>query len=202
MTYLLKTSVVAFLSLWLLASPSQAQQKTPAKKGDKQKFEQGKFVEIKIPVAVLDVQAILRNAKAVKSIREQITKFGSNFEEEIEKERAEIRKANQELARQRTILSPDIFAEKRRKFEKRVVEVQRLVQKRQRELDKSRNTAMGVVNKTYTEIVSKVANENNLAVIVRKAQTAYSVKALDITSEILTRLDEKLPTVKVSVPGK
>ena len=202
MTYLLKTSVVAFLSLWLLASPSQAQQKTPAKKGDKQKFEQGKFVEIKIPVAVLDVQAILRNAKAVKSIREQITKFGSNFEEEIEKERAEIRKANQELARQRTILSPDIFAEKRRKFEKRVVEVQRLVQKRQRELDKSRNTAMGVVNKTYTEIVSKVANENNLAVIVRKAQTAYSVKALDITSEILARLDKKLPTVKVSVPGK
>ena len=202
MTYLLKTSVVAFLSLWLLASPSQAQQKTPAKKGDKQKFEQGKFVEIKIPVAVLDVQAILRNAKAVKSIRKQITKFGSKFEEEIEKERAEIRKANQELARQRTILSPDIFAEKRRKFEKRVVEVQRLVQKRQRELDKSRNTAMGVVNKTYTEIVSKVANENNLAVIVRKAQTAYSVKALDITSEILTRLDEKLPTVKVSVPGK
>ncbi len=202
MTYLFKTSVVAFLSLWLLASPSLAQQTTPAKKGGKQKIEQGKFVEIKIPVAVLDVQAILRNAKAVKSIREQITKFGSSFEEEIEKERAEIRKANQELARQRTILSPEAFAEKRRKFEKRVVEVQRLVQKRQRELDKTRNLAMGVVNKAYTEIVSKVANENNLAVIVRKAQTAYSVKALDITSEILTRLDKKLPTVKVSEPGK
>ncbi len=202
MTYLLKTSVVAFLSLWLLALPSQAQQTTPAKKGGKQAIKQGEFVEIKIPVAVLDVQAILRNAKAVKSIQKQITKFGSSFEKEIEKERAEIRTANQELARQRTILSPDAFAEKRRKFEKRVVEVQRLVQKRQRELDKTRNLAMGVVNKAYTEIVSKVANENNLAVIVRKAQTAFSVKDLDITGEILTRLDKKLPTVKVSEPGK
>ena len=202
MTHLLKISLVAFLGLWLLASPALAQQTTPAKKGGKQKAEKGEFVEIKIPVAVLDVQAILRDAKAVKSIRKQITKFGSNFENEIEKERAEIRKANQELARQRTILSPDAFAEKRRKFEKRVVAVQRLVQKRQRELDKTRNQAMGVVNKAYTEIVSKVAKENNLAVIVRKAQTAFSVKELDITSEILTRLDKKLPTVKVAEPGK
>lgn len=202
MTHPIKTFVVAFLGLWLLASPAQAQQTTPAEKGDKQKIEQGGFVEIKIPVAVLDVQAILRNAKAVKSIRKQITKFGSKFEEEIEKERTEIRKANQELARQRTILSPDVFAEKRRKFEKRVVEVQRLVQKRQRELDKSRNQAMEVVNKTYTKIVSKMANENSLAVIIRKAQTAFSVKGLDITSEILARLDKKLPTVKVAEPGK
>ena len=202
MTHLLKISLVAFLGLLLLASPAQAQQTTPAKKGDKQKTKPGEFVEIKIPVAVLDVQAILRDAKAVKSIRKQITKFGSNFENEIEKERAEIRKANQELARQRTILSPDAFAEKRRKFEKRVVAVQRLVQKRQRELDKTRNQAMGVVNKAYTEIVSKMAKENNLAVIIRKAQTAFSVKGLDITNEILTRLDKKLPTVKVAEPGK
>ena len=193
---------VAFLGLWLLALPAQAQQTTPEKKVGKQKFEPGEFVEIKIPVAVLDVQAILRNAKAVKSIREQITKFGSKFEEEIEKERAEIRTANQELARQRTILSPDAFAEKRRKFEKRVIEVQRLVQKRQRELDKSRNKAMGVVNEAYTEIVSKVANKNSLAVIIRKAQTAFTVKGLDITNEILARLDKKLPTVKVVEPGK
>lgn len=202
MTHLLKTLVVAFLGLWLLALPAQAQQTTPVEKGGKQKLEKGEFVEIKIPVAVLDVQAILRNAKAVKSIRKQITKFGSKFEEEIEKERAEIRKANQELARQRTILSPDAFAEKRRKFEKRVIDVQRLVQKRQRELDKSRNLAMGLVNKAYTEIVSKMANENNLAVIIRKAQTAFTVKGLDITNEILTRLDKKLPTVKVAEPGK
>lgn len=202
MTHLLKISLVAFLGLLLLASPAQAQQTTPAKKGDKQKIKPGEFVEIKIPVAVLDVQSILRDAKAVKSIRKQITKFGSNFEDEIEKERVEIRKANQELARQRTILSPDAFAEKRRKFEKRVVDVQRLVQKRQRELDKTRNQAMGVVNKAYTEIVSKMARENNLAVIIRKAQTAFSVKGLDITKEILTRLDKKLPTVKVAEPGK
>ena len=148
------------------------------------------------------MQSILRTANAVKGIRDQIAKYGSKFEEEIEKERNKIRKENQDLTRQRTILAPEAFAEKRRKFEQRVVEVQRLVQKRQRELDKSRNEAMTVVNKAYIEVVSKVASENSLAVIIRKDQTAYSVKTLDITKLILDRLDKKLPTVKVAQPGK
>jgi Skp family chaperone for outer membrane proteins len=69
-------------------------------------------------------------------------------------------------------------------------------------LDKSRNEAMMVVNKSYTEIVWKIANELNLAVILRKSQTAYAIPTLDITKEVLTRLDKKLPTVKVSNPGK
>jgi len=197
-----RITLTALLGLWTLTLPALAQQAQPAKGEDEKKLQKGQIVEVQIPIAVIDVQKILIDALAVKNIRQQITKYGTSFEEEIEKDRKEIRTANQELARQRTILSPEAFAEKRRKFEQRVVEVQRLVQQRQRELDKSRNEAMMVVNKSYTEIVWKIANELNLAVILRKSQTAYAIPTLDITKEVLTRLDKKLPTVKVSNPGK
>lgn len=174
-------------------SPSLAQQAP--------KPETGRIVEVNIPLAVLDVQKILRDSSAMKNIREQVIKYGSTFEKEIEKERNEIRSTNQELARQRTILSPDAFAEKRRLFEEKVVGVQRLVQQRQRELDASRNKAMAEVNKVYTEIVAKLAAERNLAVILRKVQTVFTVSTLDITQEILSRLNNKLPTVKIDEPG-
>ena len=202
MSQFCRITLTALLGLWALTLPALAQQAPPAKGEDEKKLQKGEIVEVQIPVAIIDVQEILVEAKAVKNIREQITKFGTQFEEEIEKERNKIRTANQELARQRTILSPEAFAEKRRKFEQRVVEVQRLVQQRQRELDKSRNEAMIVLNKAYTEIVWKIANELNLAVILRKNQTAYAIPSLEITRKVLTRLDEKLPTVKVSKPGK
>jgi len=197
-----RITLTALLGLSALTLPALAQQAQPAKGEGEKKLQKGEIIEVQIPVAVIDVQVILIDAKAVKNIRDQITKFGTQFEEEIEKERNGIRTANQELARQRTILSPEAFAEKRRKFEQRVVEVQRLVQQRQRELDISRNEAMIVVNKAYTGIVSKIANERNLAVILRKNQTAYAVTSLDITKEVLSRLDKKMPTVKVSKPGK
>lgn len=198
-----KIALSTALGLALLAWPALAQQAPPAK-GDKgmRVLPQQRTIELEVPFAVLDVQTILRDSSAVKDIREQITTFGTAFEKEIEKERDAIRKANQDLARQRTILAPDAFAEKRREFEQRVVEVQRLVQQRQRELDKSRTDAMIVVNKAYTEIVSKLASERNFWVILRKNQTTFSVASLDITSEVLSRLDKQLPTVKVAKPGK
>ena len=202
MSQFYRITLTALLGLWALTLPALAQQAPPAKGEGEKKLQKGEILEVQIPIAIIDEQVILVDAKAVKNIREQITKFGTQFEKQIEKERNEIRTANQELARQRTILSPEAFAEKRRKFEQRVVKVQRLVQQRQRELDKSRNEAMIALNKAYNEIVWKIANELNLAVVLRKNQTAYAIPSLEITKEVLTLLDEKLPTVKVSKPGK
>lgn len=198
MSNIYKLCLAAFFGVLVFSQPVLAQQAAPAAN----KAEEQQIVPIRIPLGVLDVGAILREAKAVKNIRDQITKYGTDFEKEIEMERDKLRKANQELARQRTILAPEAFAEKRREFEQRVVEVQRLVQQRQRDLDKSRNVAMGNVNKAYIEIVSKLAAERNLAMIVRKSQTAFAVGSLDITKDVLDRLNKNLPTVKVAQPGK
>ncbi len=199
--------LTVLLGLFLLVSQSHAQQAQPPKtepaKTEKPAIRE-KVVEFDIPfpLAVLDVGVILRDASAVKDIQEQINKYGMKFEAEIEKQREEIRNANQELARQRTILSPDAFAEKRRQFEQRVVEVQQLVQQRQRELDTSRNDAMAKVNDVYAKIVSQMAVDRKLAMILRKDQTAFTSKALDLTEDILSLLNKQLPKVAVAEPGK
>jgi Skp family chaperone for outer membrane proteins len=201
----MKSAFAVLLGILVFASPALSQQTKSAKDKDKAAPPgQQKVMEFQIPIpfAVLDVQVILRDAVAVKDIREQITKYGNKFEEEIEKERNAIRDANQELARQRTILSPEAFAEKRQQFEQRVVDVQKLVQQRQQELDRSRNDAMNKVNDVYMKIVSEIAAERNLALIVRKDQTVFSTPALDVTKELLARIDKQLPKVKVDEPGK
>ena len=196
MTNFLKICLTPLLGVLLVTSPVLAQKKQPPKQSGDQ------LLSIQLPFAVLDVQKILRSAKAVKSIRDQITAYGTAFEKEIEKEREKLRKGNQELARQRTILAPEVFAEKRREFEQRVVEVQRMVQKRQRDLDKSRTVAMAKVNKSYIDIVTKLANERELFMIIRKGQTAFANPSLDVTKEVLDLLNKKQPTVKVEKPGK
>jgi Skp family chaperone for outer membrane proteins len=171
-----------------------------AQSKSKSKDSKSDIINIPVPFAILDVQKILRDAKAVQSIREQIAAIGLTFETEIEKEREKLRKANQELARQRTILAPEVFAEKRREFEQRVVDVQRIVQKRQRDLDKSRSNALSKVNQTYVSIVKKLAKERELLMIIRKVQTAYANPDLDLTNEVLVLLDKKKPTVNVVKP--
>ena len=59
------------------------------------------------------------------------------------------------IVKKRAILSPEAFAKQRREFEQRVIGVQKLVQKRKRQLDQAQVDAMfkveGQLNKIITQ---------------------------------------------------
>jgi outer membrane protein len=155
-----------------------------------------------IKIAVININFIFRNGLAFKSIRDQILKFRETFQGEIQKEEEALRKANQELARQRSILSAEAFAEKRRQFEQSVADVQRLVQSRKLNLDKVNSGAIGQVEKALNEIVTAMATEQNISLILRQEQVVLSGPELQITQQVLDRLNAKMPTVKVAQPVK
>jgi outer membrane protein len=157
---------------------------------------------IRVKMAVIDMNEVRRNATAVKEIRAQVEKFRNQFQAEIKKEEEELRTANQELGRQRAILSPEAFADERRKFELRLAGVQRKVQQRKQNLDKALSDAMFVVQKSLNKIVVDIAKEHNLTLILRKEQTVLVATPLNITGTVLKRLNEAVPVIKVSEPGK
>ena len=153
-----------------------------------------------VKMAVIDVQAILRNATAVKSVRTQLHKYRQAFQGEIEKEEKEIVNANQELSRQRAILAPAAYNDKRREFERRVADAQRLVQQRKQVLNEILNQAMGEVQKALNEVITEPSEEHNFTLLFRKDQTILVTKELEITGIVLERLNQKLPDVKVRDP--
>jgi len=150
-------------------------------------------------VAVLDVQRILREAKAMKNIRDQVSQLRKTYQGEIEKKQEELRKENEDLRRKRTILSPDAFDEERRKFDQKVAEVQRLVQTRNQQLDRANAEAVIEVQKVYNQIVVELANERSYGLIFRKSATVVVHPPIEVTPEVLARLDKRLPTVSVTV---
>ena len=153
-------------------------------------------------IAVIDINLIIRDALAFNAIREQISKYRKVFQAEIQKEEEALRNANQELARQRTLLSAEAFSEKRRDFEKRVAGVQRLVQQRKQNLDRSQGAAMGKIQKRLNEIVTVFALEQDISLILRKDQTILAAKGLRATKVVLDRLNAAMPTIKVAAPAK
>lgn len=157
---------------------------------------------VRVNVAIIDMKHIRRNAAVIKDIRGQISKYRQAYQAEIKKEELELRNANQELARQRTILSPEAFAEERRKFEQRVVEVQRKVQNRRRELDSVQSKAIAQVQTELAKIITTFASEKNITLVFRKEQTVIVAKPLEITATILSRLDKSMPSLVVPAPGK
>jgi outer membrane protein len=152
-------------------------------------------------MAVIDTEVIRRNSRAFKDIRAQITKYRKAIQADIQKDEEALRSANEELARKRAILAPETFAEERRQFEERLVQVQRTVQKRKKGLERVGLEAVRKVEAVLNKIITEVAKEQSLGLILRKAQTVLVATELDVTPNVLKRLDTALPSLKVSDPG-
>ncbi len=152
-------------------------------------------------VAILDVQRILRESSATVSIKDQIKRQSQIYQDEIAKQEKELRAAAEELAGQRAILSAEAFARKQGEFKSRGAAVEKGVRTRMRELDQARNTAIKEVERTLDRIVSELAEERGLNLILSRVRARsvvlYAHADLNITDEVLRRLNERLPSVKV-----
>ena len=148
--------------------------------------------------AVIDYQRILRDAAAARSIREQIEARRKAYQEEISKEEQRLHEADKEFAKQRSVLSAEAFAEKRREFEQDVAEVQRMVQERRRELDRMSAAALNEVKEALIDIVTSIAEERGFNLVLPSSEVLFFSRSLDLTEEVLAKLDARLPQVRLS----
>jgi outer membrane protein len=152
-------------------------------------------------IAVLDVDRVRRNAAAVQAIRTQLGGFLEVYRADTQKEEQEIRAAQEELARKRAQLSADGYAEERKQLEERLADAQGRVQRRRQALERVNMEAMEQVKQTLEAIVAEMAAERQLTIILRKDQAVvFAVSAVEITDEVLRRLDQRLPSVRIAAP--
>lgn len=151
-------------------------------------------------IAVVDVQAILRDSKAAKTVHPQIEKFRDRFQKDVRQRENELRAASQDLARQRAVLSAEAFAKKRREYEAMARNAQVEVQAKKRQLDRAFSNAMGKVQSALIKATAHIATERKIDLVLPKTLILLSAKSLDITQEVMRRVDKDLPTVKVTLP--
>jgi len=151
-------------------------------------------------IGVIDVQRILRQSLAYKSIRPQMTALKKEFEQKFRTAEGELRSTNKDLQRERTILSPDAFAQRQRDFRKRVDTVQRDMQSVNRLLDRALSNSVGEIQLVAREITATLATEKKIDLILSNTAITFAAPRLDLTDLVLDRLNKRLPRVTVVLP--
>lgn len=153
-------------------------------------------------IAVIDSQRVNREAAALKNARQQLEQFRFNFQSEIAKEEEKLRAEEQEIARQRSVLSPEAFEQRRQAFQAKVIDLQKRIQERSQSLEKMLNGVREQVTVQVIEILKGLATERGFNMVLDRAQVQIFIgDSIDITPEVLKRLDQRLPTVKVNLPA-
>ena len=150
-------------------------------------------------IGVLDLDRILRESEAAKTLRQRIEEHRTAYQAEIRKKEQALGAADQELARQRSVLSAEAFAQKRKELEERAAGLQREFVSRQRELERAFGQGIGQVRTAVIEVSKELALERKLDIILLKVSVLLIVREVDITDEVLKRLNERLSMVEV--PG-
>ncbi len=148
-------------------------------------------------IGIIDMQRILRESSAVKALTESIEAQRAAYQEELRAKEQQLRQTDQELARQRSVLSPESFAEKRNELQRQVLDAQREIEQRKRNLDEQFGAGMQQVERVLIEVAQEIARERELDLVLAKATVVLVRTDLEITDEALERLNARLPRVEI-----
>lgn len=151
-------------------------------------------------IGVVDMAQIQEQASVMKSIRDQMQKEEQSFRNDLTKRQNDLRGAEQELQQQRTLLSADAFAERRRGFEGQAAESERFMAARKRQLDQAFADGMRQVDVALNAILKEIAGERGLNMVIPRNVVMLADNGMDITDDVKRRLDSRLRTVAIKLP--
>jgi len=150
-------------------------------------------------VAVVDLQHLMRESKAGKTIETQMEGLRQSFTDSIALQESELRQEEKDLQEQAALLAPDVLTERRRQFEEKVVNLQRDVRTQQQGLEQTYAGGVGQVRQVIIDILTKMVEERGIDLVVPQTAVLVGTRTLDITDDVLNRLDQQLPSVTLSL---
>lgn len=147
--------------------------------------------------AVIDYQRILLEAAASKSIAEQMDSRRKAFQDEIGKEEQRLHEARKALSKQRSVLSDEAFETKQGEFETEYAGVRELAADRRKQLEDASAEAINEVKGALIEIVTSIAEERGFNLVLPSSQILFFSRQIDLTDEVLSKLDARLSKVAV-----
>ncbi len=148
-------------------------------------------------IAVLDVEKIVRDSTVMQDIQKKVSKKQEEYQKDVNKKQKALEAEQKKIEGKKNVLAKDALDKEVADFEKKVEDLKQYVDTKQNNLKKASLEAMSKVNDKIKDIISDIAKEKNLDVIVPAAQSLYYKETLDISSEVLTRLNKKITKIEV-----
>lgn len=152
-----------------------------------------------LSLAVVDVNQILSDSKAAKSIQNQVEAQRKKFLKEIEGEENKLREEQKKIEKQSADLSKEDLAKKAQEFETKRLEARKLLHGRKAALDNAYGEGMKVLSNTIYDVVEKISEEKGYDLVITRQNVVVGASSLDITAEVMDKLNAALPDVKLDI---
>lgn len=153
-------------------------------------------------IAVVDMQRVLVESAAGKSIQSQLDAERRKIRDQVTRMQDDLKNAQNQYIRTRSVMAPEAAKEQEQNLQRKQADAQRILQERQEAFQRGESDAVNVVADNMRDIVQQMAAERRIGMVVNKqAVISMADKNMDITDDVVQRLNTKLPSVTVTIPA-
>ena len=144
-----------------------------------------------VSLAVVDFRGVLAKSEAARNIRSAVDKKRQELRKYFLEVENSLPDEQKDLSKKRSIVTAEAFEQRARNLKEKAQSAQKLAQTSNQKLKKSFDQAMDKVQKELLRTVAEVAEESGVGVVLFRSAIVIAVKKLDISKEVLKRLNKK-----------
>ncbi|MER3423580.1 MAG: hypothetical protein C4293_10440 [Nitrospiraceae bacterium] len=144
-------------------------------------------------MGVVDLQKVLMETETGKKARETLNTFMKNRQALIELEEKELKRMEDDLIKQASVLSANGRKEREDQLRRRMIEFQQKANELNREVQDKQKEVLENFRDKAEKVISNVAQQLGLQVIIEKGRggpTVYNESSLDITAKVIEEFDK------------
>ena len=150
-------------------------------------------------LAVVNMDKVLRDAKATERVRELLDNKREEFQNDFAMREANLLQIEKDLQSKRTILSEEAYRAEVNQFQNEVASIQQEIQFKRQALDKAFQEAQDEIKSLAAEIVTEIAGQQKLDVVLNKNAALVFRQDLDITEIVIIKLNERTKNARLEI---
>lgn len=150
-----------------------------------------------LKIGVIEPQKVLEETKSGKKIKDSLADYVKTRQRLLDSEAEDLKKIEEDLAKQGAVLSAGAMQEKEEAFRQKVVVYQRRVQEFDGEVQAKKAEALGEFTKNIEQVVREIAEKEKISLVVDKGDNGYGALVLfnhpsvDLTGRVIKELDSR-----------
>jgi len=160
-----------------------------------------KSMEVK-RIALVDLDGVLRAADANNRVRELLDGQRAKFQEEFRAVEVNLQQSERDLLAKRELMTKDEYDKLVAAFQVRVSSVQKEIQYKRQSIDNAYQKALSDIRKLAIEVITKIASEREIDLILNRDSSVIFLPHLNISDEVLSRLNERTKNARIEVEIK
>ena len=138
-----------------------------------------------INIAVVDVQQLMNESKAAKSIQSQGKDLRKKYQKKIETLESDLKAAEKKVVDAGKEKDQEKFIETRKNFQKELIDSQKEFREINQKLDTAIAKALNELRDEIVDIVDDMTMDNHYDLVITRADVITVSKNIDITADVM-----------------